>query len=349
MSDIKKIKQQRGLWLFVVPISGLVLTKAVDEELVIDGITFVSREKLPRIRKRLGFPKKISELGKKGVAAGFFKKSKVYAVGKLGGYGEDKENEFLARVGIGLDILSLSQLGYGRRRSNACLSIGKEKPVGSSSLCMFNLTTTSSVSEIRVVGRYQDLFLETRWRNYQRKWGFIFKLIKVINGCSDIGNGWKRNIIDAAVLSGQSQSSNNLPHAFLWNIIAIETLLTKQGDTYLTDLPNRVEAFIGWTIDWSIEEFNLKISEAYKARSQFVHAGKSDHITIEQLLFTDTLILNIFINILSHLDIFSSKERLIEFSNKVQAERLLGIETSVRPKTIGFVNPRYSDRDYEAV
>ncbi|WP_417665432.1 hypothetical protein [Pseudidiomarina sp.] len=349
MSEIRKIKQQRGLWLFIVPITGLVLTKAVGEEFTIDGITFVSKDKLPRIRKRLGFPNKISELEKKGVAANFFKKSKVYAIGKLGGYGEEKESEYLSRVRKGLDVLSLSQLGYGRRRNNACLSIGKEMPVGSSSLCMFNLTTTSSVSEMRIVGRAQELGLESRWRHYHRNWGFVLKLIEVINGDSEIGSGWRMNIIDAAILSGQSQSSSNLPHAFLWNMIAIETLLTQQGDTYLTELPNRVEAFIGWTTDWSIEEFNLKISQAYKTRSQFVHAGKSDQITIEQLLFTDTLILNIFINILSHLNIFYSKESLIEFSNKVQAERLLGIKTTVRPKTIRYLKPQYSDKDYEAV
>lgn len=347
MTRVKEIENERGMWLFVAPISGLVLSKDIGEEILIDGIFFVTGVKLPRVRKRLGFPDKISKLKNRGVVDGFFEKSKVYAVGSIGGNGKDKKEEFLNKVRNSLDILSLSQLGYGRRKSNACLSVGREKVIGSSSLYMHNITTKSSIKHNGLIGRFRILNLDSEWDVYHKKYGFIHKLIKLLNGGQEIGNGWKSNIVNAAILAGQSQSSNNLPHAFLWNMIAIETLLTQQGDMFTTELPKRVEAFLGWTTSWSVNNFSEKIKDAYKARCAFVHSGTIDKITIEHLLFTDMLLLNVFVNIFSHFEIFSSKQRLIEFSNKVEAESVLGIDAKVRPKTIRFINPIYSEEDYK--
>lgn len=64
MSSIESLKNQKSRWLLVAPVSGLVLTTVVNEEITINNITFVSSARLPYVRKRLGFPITINELKK---------------------------------------------------------------------------------------------------------------------------------------------------------------------------------------------------------------------------------------------------------------------------------------------
>ncbi len=348
MTLIDKIKSQRGSWLLVAPVSGLKLTKEVGEEISIDKITFVSKKRLPRVRKRLGFPMTIGELRNKEWSNGFFEASDTYAVSNMGGIGIKKEEEFIKSARSELAILSLSQLGYGRRRHNACLSVSNEVRPGSLEYFMMNTVMKSWSLQHKISGRYNTLVLGSRWKRFQ-KFSFFYELIKLLKGHIQVSSGWKHDITNAALLAGQSQSSSDLPQAFLWNMIAIETLLTHQGDSYSTELPKRVEAFIGWTTDWSVDNYESNIEKIYRKRCALVHAGRTDNLKIGDVLFTDALLINIFFNILKHIDIFKTKNDLIEFSKKVEAEHILGIKPKVRPKTVSFINIRYSDSDYNEI
>lgn len=348
MSSIEKVKSQKGRWLLVAPISGLDITRDVGGELSIDKITFVSRNRLPHVRKRLGFPMTIGELRKKKWSHKFFDASNVYAVCNMGGKGSDKEKEFLEAVRKELAILSLSQLGYGRRRHNANLSVSSEIRPGHLEYFMMNTVKQSWSMQNRVSGRFRTLRLDNHWKEFQQ-FGFFYELIDLLKGAGQVSDGWRRDIKNAALLAGQSQSSSDLPHAFLWNMIAIETLLTHRGDSYSTALPERVKGFIGWTIDWSVNNYEAKIEEVYRKRCGLVHAGQTDDLKVEDILFTDILLVNIFFNILKHIEIFKTKDNLIEFSKKVEAEHILGAKPKVRPRTISFINMRYSDRDYEGI
>ena len=53
--SLEKLRSKTGSWVFAVPISGLKLSKEINEEVTINKITFTTNNKLPRIRKRLGF------------------------------------------------------------------------------------------------------------------------------------------------------------------------------------------------------------------------------------------------------------------------------------------------------
>ncbi|SEO34928.1 hypothetical protein [Vreelandella aquamarina] len=348
MSSIESLKNQKSRWLLVAPVSGLVLTTVVNEEITINNITFVSSTRLPYVRKRLGFPITINELKKNRWEKVFFEKNSVYAIGTFGGAGFKTEEEFLKSVKDELSIISLSQLGWGRRRNNACLTISSEKSTGHLHYLMINVIKKSWMMHSEWTGRHGDLWLDSRWHNYH-KFSFFYELIEVLKGNIKISEGWKCDIKNAALLAGESQATSDLTHAFLWNMIAIETLLTHQGDSYSSALPKRVEAFIGWTTDWALNDYENKIKEVYRKRCVFVHAGRSDEILIEDLLFTDNILNNIFRNILKHMDIFKSKEDLIGFSLKVEAEHVLGIKSKIRPKTVSFSKMIYNDKDYEKI
>jgi len=347
---MKAIKDQKGRWLFVAPVSGLILSPGINREILINKITFVNRSKMARIRKRLGFQLTVGDLKKKKeiIFDTFFNEAKSFAVCQLGGSGVEKEKEFLKIARDEINILSLSQLGYGRRRLNASLSLSKEKRPGTLSYFMMHTGNKKWTMQNKKSGRFMEITFDKNWQKFQ-KFSFFYDLLELLRGNLNVSDRWLLDIYNAAVLAGQSQSSSDLPQAFLWNMIAIETLLTHRGDSYSTALPKRVEAFIGWTTDWSVSNFESKIGEVYQKRCKFVHAGQFDEIKIEDLLFTDLLLVNIFYNILKHIDMFRDKDSLIQFSKKVQAEHILGVKPKVRPKSLKFLNMNYSDKDYEGI
>jgi hypothetical protein len=133
--------------------------------------------------------------------------------------------------------------------------------------------------------------------------------------------------------------------SFLWNMIALETLLTKQTDKYTDALPKRVEAFLGWIGFWETENYEQRIREAYQKRCIFVHSGNNSTITKQDILFTDDLLLNLLYNITKFYRIFKSKNDIIEFADKVEAEHKLGIRSKVRPKKLMFISRKYSEKD----
>jgi hypothetical protein len=332
----RAIQNQDGMWVFfIAPINKLILTPAIKEEIRINQIIFVSCKKLPRIRKRLGLSYTIGELKKKwpSIFNSFFD-NKTFAIWKIGGNGSSRKKKFIEIVKKELDIISLSQLMYGKRKLNSTLSISKDKAIGSISYLMLHQNQTMS-KDSYITSDPRELHLDGTWKDFH-SFSFFFNLLKVLRKETVISKGWLRDISSAAYMAGQSQATHNLPQAFLWNMIAIETLLTHRDDSYSKELPLRAEAFIGWTEDWSNSNIHEEIGKVYKKRCSFVHGGIFDQITIKDIEFTDNILFNIFYNILKHLTLFKDKNSLIEFSEKVQAEKKLGIKSQVRPKTFKY-------------
>jgi hypothetical protein len=339
------ISEERGTWVFLIPISNLKLTEATNFEFRIDRVTFVAGDKLARRRKRFGLPNRLSELRerRKRVREVVFD-SPCFATLRQKGKLKDFEREVFDLIREELAILALSQLGYARRRDIYSPSISNENPMSSRSYYVTNADKGSGRESHSVVANQGSLLLSAKWQNFHQKL-FFFDLLRILRGNTKVSKGWRNNLRNAAILVGQSQVSRDLPQAFLWNMIALETLLTQQGDTYMDALPTRAEAFIGWTGFWKVEGFEERIRDVYQKRSSLVHAGKRDLITRSDLFFTDNLLLNLFLNIVGHHGLFASKSSVIEFSKKVQAEHLLGINARVRPKTLRYVHRTYSEDD----
>ena len=132
-------------------------------------------------------------------------------------------------------------------------------------------------------------------------------------------------------------------------MIALEILLTEQGDRYTKILPERVEAFLGWIGFWEQNNFGERIKEVYRLRCGYVHDGKIEGITKKDLLFTDDLLFNIMFNLCNLSSLFESKKSIIEFSEKVKAEHILGIISKVRSKKLTFVSRSYNKKDYDEI
>jgi hypothetical protein len=66
----------------------------------------------------------------------------------------------------------------------------------------------------------------------------------------------------------------------------------------------------------------------YSRRNSLLHQGKRDGITDRVVAFTGHLLLNLLSNLVAFPKLFHSKNALVEFSEKVEAERI-----SIMPQT----------------
>ena len=350
MTVTPKIQNTNGSWVYIVPVRGLTLTDAVNNEITINRVTFISLDKLSRVRKRFGIRKKLSELKRKAVFDSFFSRSdRTVAIVRCCGKPSEVTTKAIRLVVEELEILSVSQLGYSKRRFNSHPSIYMGGIPYASYICM-NVNNDSTLLNSQITGKIGDLCLDEQWKTYQKDL-FFFKLLKVIKKGIIVKSSWKNDLYRATRLIGQSLTSNNLAQAFLLNMIAIETLLTRKGDKYTEVLPKRIEAFIGWVVYWN-EHYKQQIESVYKKRCKYVHDGNDTNIEISDLLFTDDLLFNILLNLISHTNKFQSKEDIIDFTTKISAEHVLGIDgkkSKIRPKTLRFFSKKYTGDDYKKI
>jgi len=342
-----KKKKQSNSHLFFAPIDGLQIDRKLNQELRIDQVTFVSSDKLPRIRNRLGISQPLSEIRKKHSWLDSLFDSPTIAYLWLKGDPQDTRNRCLVLVQQELDILSVSQLGWRRRHRNSYPRIQGARTGAVLSTTHFN--SQGDLANIHMSQQIRDLIpfsIDGMWRDYHRKVGPFFNLLKIIRGERKVQKSWKQILKRVAILIGKSQYSKDISHAFLLNMIALEMLLIGDGDKYKTEMPKRVHAFLDWTLHSTGETYSDQIESLYKKRCDLVHEGKADGITIPDLLTSDHLVFNVLNNLVRHHSLFASKHNVIEFSRKVEAEALLGLKDTIRPKTFTHISRKYSEDDY---
>jgi len=338
----------KGTWVFLAPIEALILTAAVKREFRVNQVLFVSGEKLPRIRKRLGLHMPVSHYKNTSFGSRFFDGASAFAVFRRTGRPAKLKSSCLRLVQDELAVICLSQLGYSKRRFNSHPRLRGQASVSKLSDMFLNTANNAWGMHNWLSGKYQPLALDRDWLRYQKQ-VFFLRLMRMLYGKSAVSKGWRQDLRRAAILAGQSQASDSIAQAFLWNMIALELLLTKQGDKYSDTLPKRIEAFLGWAGYWEVKGYEKSVRGVYQKRCAFVHDGAWDQITIEDLLFTDDLLLNLFANIARHPKLFHSKEAVVQFADKVAAEHLLGMKSRVRPKTLWFISRKYTAKDLEEI
>jgi hypothetical protein len=334
-----------GRWTFITPIGNLELTKEIGGEFKIDQVLFVNRDKLTRIRKRIGLHRTISQFKTENWRRDFFDKHQTFAVIRRAGKPDDLRRTCYRIVKEELMLLNLSQLGYTRRRSVGHIALFGEHLRSTASFGFFENNSPVTSIGSRITRGIDSLVLDASWSNFQKEF-FFSKLMRILHDKRSLARSWRKDLRKACLLVGQSLSTADVPIAFLLNMIALETLLTRQGDKYTDVLPSRLEAFLGWVGYWTTQQYPDRIKEVYKKRCAFVHDG-SKEIKLKDLLFTDDLLFNLLVNLTNLSKLFNSKDRIIEFADKVEAEHILGVRPKVRPKQLRFFSTQYSSQDLE--
>ncbi|HUX55140.1 MAG TPA: hypothetical protein VMV56_12045 [Williamwhitmania sp.] len=352
-----QLTDKDGEWIFIIPIEGLRLTKEVNEEFVVNRVTFVTREKLPRIRKRLGLPATLSDLteiisqndnGFKQIFKDFFQSSKTFAVLPYRGKPKEKQKDCIRIVREELNILSLSQLGWLRRNFNNRIEIKTSDKALIYSTIDINKRHKEFTHGVKTIFNPAPFILDKKWISFHKKF-FFFELLKIIGGVSMVSIKWRTILHRAAVMIGQSQNSNDLPFCLLWNVIALEMLLTKEGEKISDKLVSRCEYFLGWNEEWASEKYDFRIRNVYKKRCNFVHNGDIKLIEIQDLLFTDDLIFNILNNIVRYKNKIQDIKDIVGFSEKYEAEKLLNQKSKYQFGKFKLMKKHYSENDYKEI
>lgn len=348
---ISKVRERETSWVFLAPVTNLRLTEEVDYELQANSVTLVDADHLPYRRKRLGFPERISEIRERceGFYEHFFEGVDTFAVVRKYGHHEEIEEEVLQQIRDALSIVSLSLLGFASRRSPSRPALAEERPTAGHRYLSVDSLDGGIAGRSRTFDRVGPLTTTANWRRFQNE-VFFSDLLDILAGEADISSSWREDLRRAAILAGQSQATLDLPQAFLWNMIVVEVLLTRrtsESGKKSEVLPDRAKAFLGWSGWWEEEGYRDSIETAWKKRCDFVHNGERSHIDLEDLFFTDVLVLNLLMNIVKEIDRFDSKDAIVDFSERLECQKKLDIDYQVRPRSLRFLRRTYSDKDLE--
>jgi hypothetical protein len=186
-------------WLLIVPVDELYLRDAVDREFRVDRVRFVDRDKLPRVRKRLGLGIRVSELKKTPWVKEFFERSPALAVVRGSGTQEEVEHQGLGLVREELTLLALSHLGYSKRKQMGPVVPAGEVSYASMNYLLARRRDMSGSFKWRRTAPLAQMDLDGIWKNHQ-DYGFFTKLLKILRRETKVQGGWRKELRRASVM-----------------------------------------------------------------------------------------------------------------------------------------------------
>ena len=330
-AHIRKIKGNRS-WTFLYPLGEVYLTPAVGREYMIDRVRLVDKDKLPRIWKKAGLNARVSELKKRGQVERFFDNDKTtaFAIVHQGGEGSDVEQRCKDLIREELAILAVSQLGYARRKQmGPVLAPGEITNAHTSFLALDKGSSAHYHNWFKLTAPLNQTVMGGGWKRFQDNI-FFTDLLKILRGDTKVDKGWREELRRVSVLVGESIGANDPLKSFLWNMIALEMLLTKDDKGMKELLPRRMAALLDWNPEWRSMDYPTLIQDAYDKRNSLLHQGRREEITEWDLEFTDHILLHALGNLVRSSKLFPSKGAFIEFTKRLEAERTLGQKPKVQ-------------------
>jgi hypothetical protein len=330
------LKSQHSL---CVPIYNLRISDEIGGELKVGDVTFISAKKIPRIRRRLGFPERISDLP----AVDFFSLADTYAHLKTKRGEKDLLNPELHRIRQAVFLLASSQF-YRERRNRRTLFGGPEYATFlDDQYLLVDIASRSTAINWHRLSSMEPYILDKQWQGFFR-YHFFPRLLRIINGQVKISNRWSNCIRDAALCAGQSHRARTRWEALLYNMIGIETLLTHNGNTFPNALIERVDALFGWITNNDPRPWKDLISRLYSLRCNFVHDADVRGVTMQDIMNADMILGNLLNNICALPMIFPSKNAIICLANRLKARKVLGMGPA-RPKQLNFVGQNMTESE----
>jgi len=360
----------RNNQLLVAPIYNLRLSSEIKKEIWLENVLFIEKKKLLNNVKRVGFPWSFTQLRKLLVGKpqaglkiqnikGYFEepahvRANAYAIIQIAG----NEDEHIAygrqRIEEAVNILASSQLGNTKRGNvirfgapeHGTYTINQSLIVPTTiqeSLCKGSKWVSSPVREY---------LFKKEWKGF-KKVHFMAKYIDILNGgkTKKLARSWTNCLKKAAILAGKSVFSKEISMAFLFNMIAIEILLKKQGEKYMDVMPKRINDLFGWIYEddeRAIKSVHKVAERLYKLRNNFVHSAEENSIRVDDLIETDVILSNLLYNFCQLITRFKSQDEIIRFSEECGARRILGLKIK-RPEKLRFLRMHYYKKDFERI
>lgn len=321
-------------YILIYPVYNLKISKDIGGEIRIERVLFISKEKIPRVRKRLGFRQKISEMKKPWTGhytPKIFEEAPSFAIIKFKALPKEPEVEPINKIKDAIWILASSQF-HTQRYKIRHFGLSKRQANIIAIYTLYDKKIKSGIRAFKQVSPVEPYELDKNWKRYNKN-HFFFYLLGILNKKTNVSINykWRKSIRDAAILAGKSHFSKDLPQAFLYNFIAIDNLLSIPGEGYPNCLIERLNGLFGWLTKERPEAWESSLKRLYKLRCDMVHKGDTTDIRTEDLINSDGILYNLLYNICRFIKVFPNRQSLVTLSKKVEARRILNQKVKERP------------------
>ena len=190
---------------------------------------------------------------------------------------------------------------------------------------IFNTKSDSLSYKTNLAFQMEPYKLDRKWRNIVKP-HFFFPLLNVINGKTQATKRWRTKIKRASIFAAKSFYSSEKETAFLYDWIAIESLLkTGKGKIDRTIVEHLIALF-GWLTGGDGSYWGKTVERLWKKRNEFFHEGIAEDITVRDILEADTIVYNLLNNLTRLTKQFPNQKSLNDFAEEVRARKILNMK-----------------------
>ena len=247
----------RNNHLMLMPIYNLKVSDDIKKEMRVGDVTLIDRKKLLRNIKRYGFPWTLTKL--KGLVKNKPQaETKVEAVQNLfqdkDGFApetcalvkissrEDEDIQYgLNKIEEAIWTVGSFQLGF--RQRGKIIRFGFPETCGVVLSQIFFVPTSTNDflhhQSIKRISSIRSYDLGEEWKKHKKR-RYWATYLDILNGEINLDDKWKKVLSRAVILAGKSAFEMDVALAFLYNMVAIETLLKKADEAYEKVVPRRL-------------------------------------------------------------------------------------------------------------
>jgi len=328
---------------------------STNEELRILDVSFVSSAKLRRIRKRLRFSVRISELPT-------FINEKIdscetHAVIQAPiGKAKDLAPRLRQEVEDACHILRAASWPYMARSVRSYLSVFGPSPMDHAEhhemfVCRTKKAGAKTVECLKNYERGLGIIPFKNGMNWKRAASNFDSIVSFLDRSSHVDNKWRKTVRYACANAGRSLNSTSKWFACLLNMIALDAMLLDKGEPANPTLYDRLYVFLCWTgTPGSRALFTrTELNKLTGLRNRIIHDAETEGVSARHVLLTDFLVHNLIGTLTRTTNKIASKTDLLGVMERVKARQVLGMRTfeSEPEIKVGFrvVRPRPDRRE----
>jgi len=329
------------------PVLNLRLTKEIGEEVSIGEVLLVSASKLPRIRNRIGYPWRLSEAPRfmKEAVAGH----ETFAIARIVGAGELARRQAEAQIREACALLRCVSWPFAKRSRRNLLRAFGPADVAYRILSKHVIVNTQN-GKLTGTGMEQrralvPFELDGFWKEFQKSQRWLQMLKRNLHGRPGLDAVWQGAVRRAAVLFGESLNEADRSRAFLFDMMALDTVLLGRNDRSRKMFP-RLDSALGWsnaglTSPWFQGSDLKRLSDR---RNELVHDGNSGRLKARDLILADDLLGNLLSCVCRMGNRWERRDDMIQFAERISCRKRLGLRPYSHEGKLPFriMRPRHT-------
>jgi len=317
-----------GSHVYLQPVMNLRLGKEIGEELTIGDVLLVSSAKLRRIRRRIGLPWRVSESPQwlKSAVRDF----ETFGVVACADSGEAALRRAETQIREACSILRCASWPFAKRSRKNLLHVFGPSNVAYKVLSRQIVIdrTSGRLTGTRTEQRRSLIPFETDhfWRNFQTMHGSLRALARFVDTQPGVDSKWQGAVRRAASSFGESLQEADRALAFLFDMMALDTVLLDEKDRSREMFP-RLDAVLGWSnAGLSTPWFQARdLKQLSKRRNELVHDGDSSRLQARDLILADELLANLISCVCRMGHRWRARADMIQFAERVVCRQKLGV------------------------